>query len=65
MHRLGLFSSFRTLELVTDSVDVERVALSRHRMTRLLAPWTQEVGGARQCCSVDLSVVLICVLLFG
>ena len=41
-HRLGLFNSYRTLELVTDSVDPERVGLSRHRMTRLLAPWTQE-----------------------
>jgi hypothetical protein len=36
------FSSFRVLELVTDSVDPERVGLSRHRMTRLLAPQTQE-----------------------
>jgi hypothetical protein len=43
--RLGLFVSFRTLELVTDSVDPERVGLSRHRQTRLLAPWTMEVGG--------------------
>jgi hypothetical protein len=34
--------SFRVLELVTDSDDRERVALSRHRMTRLLAPETQE-----------------------
>ncbi len=36
------FTSFRVLELVTDSVDPERVGLSRHRMTRLLAPQTQE-----------------------
>lgn len=34
--------SFRALELVTDSDDRERVGLSRHRMTRLLAPETQE-----------------------
>ncbi len=39
---LTLFDSFRVLELVTDSVDRERVGLSRHRMTRLLAPQTQE-----------------------
>ena len=44
IRRLGMFTSFRVLELVTDSVDPERVGLSRHRMTRLLAPWTQEVG---------------------
>lgn len=36
------FSSFHVLELVTDSVDPERVGLSRHRMTRLLVPQTQE-----------------------
>ena len=36
------FTSFRVFELVTDSDDRERVALSRHRMTRLLAPQTQE-----------------------
>lgn len=34
--------TFRALELVTDSTDRERVSLSRHRMTRLLAPETQE-----------------------
>jgi len=36
------FATFRLLELVTDSNDEERVAMSRHRMTRLLAPQTQE-----------------------
>lgn len=36
------FDTFHVLELVTDSGDRERVALSRHRMTRLLAPQTQE-----------------------
>ena len=36
------FDTFHVLELVTDSSDQERVALSRHRMTRLLAPQTQE-----------------------
>ena len=40
--RNPIFESFRLFELVTDSVDPERVALSRHRMTRLLAPQTQE-----------------------
>ena len=30
------------LQFVTDTSDRERVALSRHRMTRLLAPQTQE-----------------------
>ena len=34
--------TFRVLELVTDSDDRERLGLSRHRMTRLLAPETQE-----------------------
>ena len=34
--------TFRVLELVTDSDHRERVGLSRHRMTRLLAPETQE-----------------------
>eukprot|EP00118_Oscarella_pearsei_P004028 m.16731 g.16731 ORF g.16731 m.16731 type:complete len:733 (+) comp27105_c0_seq1:15-2213(+) len=38
----NFFDSFWVLELVTDSVDPERVSLSRHRMTRLLAPQTQE-----------------------
>ena len=36
------FDTYHVLELVTDSYDLERVALSRHRMTRLLAPQTQE-----------------------
>ena len=36
------FDTFHVLELVTDSSDRERVALSRHRMTRLLAPQAQE-----------------------
>lgn len=39
---LTQFDSFKVLELVTDTDDRERVALSRHRMTRLLAPHTQE-----------------------
>ena len=39
---LAKFDTYRVLELVTDSYDRERVALSRHRMTRLLAPQTQE-----------------------
>lgn len=39
---LMYFDTFRVLELVTDSNDRERVGLSRHRMTRLLAPQTQE-----------------------
>jgi hypothetical protein len=39
---LQTVDSFRALELVTDSDDRERVGLSRHRMTRLLAPETQE-----------------------
>ena len=34
--------SFRVLELVTDSSELERVGLSRRRMTRLLTPQTQE-----------------------
>ena len=36
------FDSFKTLLLVTDSSDRERVSLSRARMTRLLTPQTQE-----------------------
>ena len=39
---LASVDTFRVLELVTDSDDRERVGLSRHRMTRLLAPETQE-----------------------
>ena len=39
---LEVFDSFRVIELVTDSEDKERVALSRHRLTRLLNPQTQE-----------------------
>ena len=39
---LSQFDSFRVFELVTDSTDRERVDLSRHRLTRLLAPQTQE-----------------------
>lgn len=39
---LTQFETYHVLELVTDSSDLERVALSRHRMTRLLAPQTQE-----------------------
>eukprot|EP00731_Ephydatia_muelleri_P013183 Em0007g493a len=34
------FDSFKTLLLVTDSSDRERVSLSRARMTRLLTPQT-------------------------
>ena len=36
------FDTYRVLELMTDTFDLERTALSRHRMTRLLAPQTQE-----------------------
>ena len=36
------FDTYHVLELVTDTFDLERTALSRHRMTRLLAPQTQE-----------------------
>lgn len=36
------FETFRVLELVTDSNDRERVAMSRHQLIRLLAPHTQE-----------------------
>ena len=36
------FESFRVIELVTDTDDRERVGLSRHRLTRLLNPQTQE-----------------------
>lgn len=39
---LTQFDSFRVIELVTDSDNRERVALSRHRLTRLLTPQTQE-----------------------
>ncbi len=39
---LTQFNSFRVIELVTDSYDRERVGLSRHRLTRLLKPQTQE-----------------------
>lgn len=39
---LDQFDTYRVLELITDSFDPERVALSRHRMTRLLVPQTQE-----------------------
>ena len=39
---LSRVDTFRALELVTDSADRERVGLSRQRMTRLLAPETQE-----------------------
>ena len=39
---LQQFDTYRVLELVADSYDRERVALSRHRMIRLLAPQTQE-----------------------
>jgi hypothetical protein len=35
-------SSFRVHELVIGSSDIERVALSKHRLLRLLAPHTQE-----------------------
>ncbi len=42
MQVLTEFDTYRVLELVTDSDNRERVALSRHRMTRLLAPQTQE-----------------------
>ena len=36
------FDTYHVLELITDTFDLERIALSRHRMTRLLAPQTQE-----------------------
>lgn len=36
------FVSFRTLELATDSTNIERQSLSRHRLTQLLAPHTTE-----------------------
>ena len=36
------FVTFRVHELVTCTSDVERAALCRHRMMRLLAPHTQE-----------------------
>ena len=39
---LTQFDSFRVLELIVDSNDRERLGLSRHRMTRLLTPQTQE-----------------------
>jgi hypothetical protein len=39
---LTSFASYRVLELVTDTEDPERHSLSRHRMTRLLAPNTME-----------------------
>ena len=63
--------SFRVLELVTDSDDRERVALSRHRMTRLLAPETQEnpiffhgtdhtPQAGSYLCLISLSLVLFC-----
>ena len=39
---LGSFTSFRVLELVTDTTDFERAQLSKHRMTRALAPQVQE-----------------------
>ena len=39
---LTTLDTFRALELVTDSSDRERVGLSRHRLTRLLAPQAQE-----------------------
>ncbi len=40
---LSQFDTFRVLELITDSYDRERIALSWHKMTRLLAPQTQEI----------------------
>lgn len=36
------FDTYHVLELITDTYDLDRTALSRHRMTRLLAPQTQE-----------------------
>ena len=39
---MSQFDSFKVIELVTDTDDRERVGLSRHRLTRLLAPQTQE-----------------------
>lgn len=39
---LTQFDSFKVIEMVTDTSDRERVALSRHRLTRLLNPQTQE-----------------------
>lgn len=39
---LTQFDSFKVIELITDSDDRERVGLSRHRLTRLLNPQTQE-----------------------
>lgn len=39
---VGEFDTYHVLELLTDTYDLERTALSRHKMTRLLAPQTQE-----------------------
>lgn len=36
------YSSFRALHIFTDSYDVERQSLARHRVTQLLAPHTME-----------------------
>ena len=36
------FISFRVLELISDSVDIERQSLGRHRVTQTLAPHTTE-----------------------
>jgi hypothetical protein len=36
------FTSFRVVELVVDTLDLERQSLSRHRMNRLLSPQIQE-----------------------
>lgn len=36
------FDSFHVLMVVSDSVELERMSLSRHRMTQLLAPHTTE-----------------------
>ena len=39
---LQSFDTYKVIELVIDSNDRERVAMSRHRMVRLLTPQTQE-----------------------
>jgi hypothetical protein len=39
---LTKFESFHVIEMATDSDDRERVAMSRHRLARLLNPQTQE-----------------------
>jgi hypothetical protein len=42
VNQLESFSSFRVIELATDTTDLIRHTLSRHRVTQLLAPHTME-----------------------